>query len=181
MEINSNGKKYQVVYADPPWRYEHPPMGMTKKSIEYQYETMTLDEIKDLEIPFDDDCVLFLWTTSPKLKETFEVIEKWGFEYRTCMVWDKVNIGTGYWFRSQHELLLVCLKGHISPPDTSLRLPSVYKEKKKGHSVKPDFIRYHIERCFPDKNKLELFARNRVDGWDCYGNQLSKTIQRRIT
>ena len=83
--------KYQVIYADPPWRYENPQMGITKKSIEYQYPTMSLEEIKNMKIPSDDDCVLFLWAKAPNLREAFEVIEAWGFNYRTCMIWDKVN------------------------------------------------------------------------------------------
>ena len=173
-------KKYNIILADPPWKYDFSPEGNKKNGIDYHYNTMTTEEIKNLSIPSDDNCVLFLWATAPKLKEAFEVITSWGFEYKTCLIWDKIWLGMGYWFRNIHELLLVATKGKISPPIPELRIPSIYREKKEGHSVKPDFIRYHIERCFPDKTKLELFARDRADGWDCYGNELSKTSQRRI-
>lgn len=77
---------------------------------------MELEEIKTLSIPSADNAVLFLWATAPKLKEALEVMEAWGFEYRTNAVWDKEIIGMGYWFRGQHELLLVGVKGEFSPP-----------------------------------------------------------------
>ena len=173
-------KKYQVIYADPPWKYEFPPMGMTKKSIEYHYPTMTTEEIKDLNIPSDDNAVLFLWATSPKLSETFEVIKEWGFTYKTCMIWDKKSIGMGYWCRNQHELLLIATKGHISPPIPELRVSSVYQERKTKHSKKPNFFRYYIDKCFPNYKKIELFARDRFEGWDAWGNELSDTVQKHL-
>lgn len=178
MKLENNGKKYQVVYADPPWRYR---FGFKDRAIEKHYNTLPLDKIKELKIPIENNCVLFLWATAPKLKDAMEVMGAWGFEYKTCAIWDKKIIGMGLWFRGQHELLLVGTKGKFSPPAESERISSVLREKRKEHSKKPDFVRYLIEKWFPDKNKIELFARNRVEGWDCFGNELSDTIQRRLS
>src|SRR3990170_4080212 len=98
-------KQYDIIYADPPWRYEHPISN--SRRIENQYPTMSLNEIKALNIPTKDNSVLFLWATAPKLEESLEVVKAWGFTYRTHLIWDKRTIGMGYWFRNQHELLLV--------------------------------------------------------------------------
>lgn len=106
--------KYQVIYADPPWRYDF-SQSKTRK-IENQYPTMKLEDIKQLEVPVEDNSVLYLWTTAPKLQEGIEVLKAWGFEYKTCAIWDKEVIGMGYWFRNQHEVLLVGVRGKFSPP-----------------------------------------------------------------
>jgi len=99
---------YNVILCDPPWRYD---FAETKnREIENQYPTMTIEEMKALEIPADKDSVMFMWATAPKLKEAIGVLETWGFEYKTCAVWDKELIGMGYWLRGQHELLLIGTK-----------------------------------------------------------------------
>ena len=171
-------KKYQIIYADPPWRYR---FGFKDRAIEKHYPTMVLEDIKKMKVPSENNSVLFLWATAPKLKDAIEVMIDWGFEYKTCAVWDKKIIGMGLCFRGQHELLLVGTKGKFSPPIECERISSVLKEKRKGHSKKPDFVRYLINKWYPDKTKLELFARNRYDGWDAYGNELNDTIQKMIT
>ena len=108
-------KTYPLVYADPPWQYEHSVS--QSRDIENQYPTMTLEQICDLPVSelSAQDAILFLWATSPKLEESMRVIESWGFMYRTCAVWDKQKIGMGYYFRQQHELLLVATKGSMPP------------------------------------------------------------------
>lgn len=110
-----------MIYADPPWLYNHAPMGGNNRSIERHYPTMSVDAIKNLKVPSNKNSVLFLWATSPKLKEALDVMQCWGFEYKTNMVWDKKIIGMGYWFRGQHELLLVGVKGKFSPPTPHAR------------------------------------------------------------
>ena len=114
--------KFSVLYADPPWRYEHPPMGGSR-AIEKQYPTLTLEEICALPIgeKANQDSVLFLWATSPKLPGRVQVIQRWGFNYRTSTVWVKDRIGTGYYVRGKHELLLIAKRGKAPlPPATSL-------------------------------------------------------------
>ena len=164
-------KKYSVIYADPPWRYSFSKSGSRK--IENQYPTMTLSDICKLKIPSAEDAVLYLWATAPKLKEALSVMDAWGFKYKTHSIWDKVSIGMGYWFRGQHELLLVGTKGHVSPPEPSSRIGSVIRLKRGKHSKKPAIIREFISKWFPDSEKLELFAREKIEGWDSWGNEVS--------
>jgi N6-adenosine-specific RNA methylase IME4 len=162
---------FEVIYADPPWRYR---FSETKsREIENQYPTMSLDDIKALDIPSADDCVLLMWATAPKLAEAIEVIAAWGFDYRTCAVWDKEKIGMGYWFRGQHELLLVGVKGEYPAPLPENRFSSVYREARGEHSAKPERYYEMIEAMFPGRTYLELFARSRHgEGWEVWGNQL---------
>ena len=163
-------KKYQVIYADPPWRYSF-SKSLSRK-IENHYETMSINDICSLPVPTDKNCVLYLWATAPKLREALAVIDAWGFEYKSHAVWDKERIGMGYWFRGQHELLMVATKGKISPPDIPLRVPSVIREKRGRHSKKPDKVRNLISGWFPQCNKLEMFARKSSPGWDVWGNEV---------
>ena len=169
--------KYPVIYADPPWRYEHPPMGSTSRSIENHYPTMTLEEISALPVPAiaADGAILYLWATVPKLAECLEVIEAWGFIYRTCMVWVKDRIGMGYHARNRHEILLIAKRGQIAPPEPSNRPDSVVEAPRLGHSAKPEEFYRIIEIAYPDLPRVELFARAKRDGWDVWGNQAEAT------
>lgn len=167
-------KKYQVIYADPPWSYRH--CASNSRRIENQYDTMSLSEIKTLPVPSDNNCVLYLWATAPKLLEAIEVLSAWGFDYRTCLVWDKEIIGMGYWFRGQHELLLVGVKGKVSPPEPRLRISSVLKERRGKHSKKPECIRNLIQSWYPNADKIELFAREQIFGWDVWGDEVTKPL-----
>lgn len=161
--------EYEVIYADPAWKYD---FASETRKIENHYPTMELEKIKALEIPAYKNSVLYMWATMPKLREALEVIEAWGFEYKSGMCWDKEMIGTGYWFRGQHELLLVATKGDFSPPIPEHRISSVLREKRTGHSVKPMVIYELIEKWFPNAKKLELFARKERDNWTSWGNEI---------
>jgi N6-adenosine-specific RNA methylase IME4/ParB-like chromosome segregation protein Spo0J len=162
---------YPVIYADPPWRYEY--IETESRAIENQYPTMALDEIKalDLDAIALDDCVLFMWATSPKLAEAFEVLASWGFEYRTCAVWDKQKIGMGYYFRQQHELLLVAVRGQPLTPAPANRPSSVLSFPRGVHSAKPVEVYELIEAMYPELPKLEMFCRSPREGWGAWGNQ----------
>ena len=162
-------KKYQIIYADPPWHYDFCKDNADK--IENHYSTMSLDNIKKLywKLPIDSNAILFLWATAPKLKEALEVMEAWNFTYKTHAIWDKTWIGMGYWFRGQHELLLIGVRGKMSPPSQTSRKSSIFVEKRRKHSQKPDCVRKYIEDCFPDLTKLELFAREKTEGWTSLG------------
>ena len=116
--------------------------------------------------------VLFLWTTSPKLREGLQIVDAWGFEYRTCMVWVKDRIGMGYYARQQHELLLIGARGNIPAPPPAVRPPSVIHAPRTEHSAKPDEAYEVIERMYPDYPKCELFQRRPRDGWVGWGNQI---------
>jgi len=92
------------------------------------------------------------------------------------MIWDKEIIGMGYWFRGQHELLLVGVKGNMSPPEQALRISSVWREKRTKHSKKPQGIRDMISKWYPLQKKVELFARQKTEGWDVWGNEVESDI-----
>jgi N6-adenosine-specific RNA methylase IME4 len=163
---------FRLLYADPPWRYEH--VVTESRAIENQYPTMSLDEICALHVPAADDAVLFLWATSPKLAEAMQVIDRWGFTYRTCAVWDKDAIGMGYYFRQQHELLLVAARGASVVPPASARPSSVLRARRGRHSEKPAFMYDLLEMMFPDFNerdRVELFQREPRSGWSGWGNE----------
>jgi Transcriptional activator, adenine-specific DNA methyltransferase len=163
--------KFDVIYADPPWEYE---FSLTEnREVENHYPTMTLEELKQLQIPSADNAVLFLWVPPPKLPEGLEVMRAWGFRYVTCAVWDKEKIGMGYWFRQQHELLLVGVKGNFSPPPPDKRFPSIIRSPRTEHSRKPEVVYEIIETMFPNARLLELFARrNNRPRWTVWGNEV---------
>lgn len=164
-----NGQ-YDVIYADPPWRYDFAES--ENRAIENNYPTMDIEDIKDIKVPSADKSVLFLWATAPKLLEALEVMKAWGFEYKTQSIWDKELIGSGYWFRGQHEILLVGVKGKFSPPEPSKRKSSVYREKRTKHSSKPQYYYQFIEESFPNQRYLEMFSRfTYSDKWTVWGNQ----------
>lgn len=165
--------QFSVVLADPPWQYDFSPTDSRK--IENQYPTLEVEQICALgeRMPFADEAVLFLWATAPKLTEAFRVLDAWRFAYVTHAVWDKEVLGMGYWFRGQHELLLVATRGRFSPPDESTRVSSVIRSARAKHSEKPEAVYELIERAYPAHPKLELFARAHREGWQSWGNQLS--------
>jgi N6-adenosine-specific RNA methylase IME4 len=167
-------KRWPIIYADPPWRYEDPALATPNRALENHYPTMTLEEICALPVASlaSDDALLFIWATGPKLEEAMQIIKAWGFEYRTCAVWDKEIIGTGYYFRNQHELLLVGKRGNIPHPAAGTQPSSVYRERRSEHSVKPTFFHDMIEKLYPDLPKIELFARQARPGWDAWGNEI---------
>ena len=163
------GAPWQVILADPPWRYDYAPT--TSRAIEQQYSTMTLAEVcaMPVEERCADDAVLYLWATPPKLEEAFEVIRSWGFSYRTCAVWVKSKIGMGYWFRQRHEILLVSTRGTLQPPLESLRRDSVFECPTGEHSAKPAEVAELLEAQHPGQAKVELFSRSPRNGWLSHG------------
>lgn len=169
-EIELPAGIFNIVYCDPPWQYDFAETDNRK--IENQYPTMAVDEICEMPLPeISEDALLLMWATAPKLLEALTVIDAWGFSYKTHAAWDKEKFGMGYWFRGQHELLLVATKGSFSPPPPEYRYSSIYKEARQGHSLKPEFYYEWIEKSFQG-NKIELFARNKRTGWESWGDQL---------
>lgn len=167
--IEDVDRVFPVIYADPPWRYEHAVS--ESRAIENQYPTMELDAICALKPPATGDAILFLWATSPKLAEAMRVVTDWGFVYRTCMVWDKLVIGMGYYARQRHELLLIATRGAPPAPAPGDRPDSVISIKRGEHSTKPTRFYEIIEAMYPELPKIELFARTPRDGWSRWGNQ----------
>jgi len=170
VDLNNIPEKFDVIYADPPWRYDFAET--SNRKIENQYTTMDNNDIANMKVPAKDNCVLFMWATAPKLIEALNVMKSWGFTYKTHAIWDKQKIGMGYWFRGQHELLMVGVKGKFSPPDSTIRISSVIKEERSKHSKKPDSIADYIDLAYYNKSKIELFCREPRTGWYSYGNQI---------
>ena len=160
---------FPLIYADPPWQYDYAPSDSRK--IETQYPTQTVEEIAALEVPACDDAVLFLWATSPKLREALTVMEAWGFDYKTCMVWDKEKIGMGYYVRGRHELLLIGARGTLPVPEPQNRPHSVVSVPRGKHSEKPKGFYRLIEDMYPELrgHMVELFQRTKRDGWQGWG------------
>lgn len=165
--------KYSVIYADPPWRYEF--VESESRAIENQYPTMALDDICALDVQSiaNDDAILFMWATSPKLAEAMRVIEAWGFVYRSSAVWVKPQLGMGYYFRQQHELLLVATRGNIRAPEPANRPRSVYEAPRQKHSAKPEAFYGFIEAMYPDLPRVELFQRQPRESWSGWGNEVA--------
>lgn len=165
-------KRYGVILADPPWLYRD--LGHSRR-ITRQYPVMRIEEICAMRQMIDrfalPDCVLFLWATSPLLPEGLRVIEAWQFAYRSSIVWDKLIAGMGHYARIQHEFLLLATRG--KPGIAAVHnLTSIIREKRTKHSVKPIAAYEMIGRMYPSAAKIELFARNRREGWDAWGNEL---------
>ena len=163
---------YGVIYADPPWKFEPWSANGLDRSADNHYETMPTEAIKTMAVPSADNAILYLWATVPMLPAALEVMKAWGFDYRSQFVWVKDRMGTGYWNRNRHELLLVGVKGNIPAPDPSERVDSVFSDPVNEHSVKPDSVRDMIAEAFPTLPKIELFARVHSPGWDAHGNEL---------
>lgn len=163
---------YNVIYIDPPWRWE-PYSRETglDRAADNHYPTEKLDGLKTLAVPAADDCVMFMWATAPMLPEALELMSHFGFNYKSCCVWVKDRIGTGYWFRNAHELLLVGTRGHIPAPAPGQQWESVIEADAGEHSKKPDIIAEMIEELFPNCPKLEMFSRSSRNGWDHWGNE----------
>jgi len=170
--LEGNGRRYSVICADPPWRYDFSQSA--SREIENQYQTMSLDDICALPVPeiCTEDSILFLWATSPKLLEAIKVMEAWGFSYKTSMVWVKDKIGMGYYARQRHELLLIGSKGEIPTPEGPDRPDSVIEAPREEHSKKPDITYDLIEKMYPELERIELFARQQHPGWDVWGNEV---------
>jgi N6-adenosine-specific RNA methylase IME4 len=159
---------FNVILADPPWQYNLQKRGSTLG----HYQDLSVNEICDLKPSSSEDAILFLWATNPKLPEALQVMQAWGFTYKTNLVWVKDKIGTGYYFRGQHELLLVGVKGSIGVPEEHNRPSSVLNSARQEHSKKPTEVYELIEKMYPNRQYLEFYARNQREGWTSWGNEV---------
>jgi site-specific DNA-methyltransferase (adenine-specific) len=179
VDIFNTNKKYNIIYADPPWKYG----GGKDKNFQGlavdQYPTMKVKEIAGLPIHnIADDAVLFMWTTYPQLEACFDVARSWGFKYRTAaFTWVKFNknktpfFGLGFWTRSNAEICLIFTKGKY-PRRVNNTVSSVILSQREKHSKKPDVARERIVELMGDLPRIELFARQTAEGWDCWGNEV---------
>jgi N6-adenosine-specific RNA methylase IME4 len=167
-------KRYGVIYADPEWRFDVWSDGGMDRAADNHYPTSPIDAIcaRRVEKIAADDCVLFLWATAPMLPEGLRVVAAWGFRYVSHFVWNKDRIGTGYWNRNKHELLLIGTRGDIPAPAMGTQWDSVIDAPLGGHSAKPENFLDLIEAYFPSLPKIELNRRGPPrPGWDAWGNE----------
>lgn len=174
-------KKYGIIYADPPWRYEK---NHGSGVAENHYPTMSIAEISALQVGMiaDKDCVLFLWTTFPQLDVAFEVIRAWGFCYKTAaFLWLKQTrasrqwfFGMGNWTRGNAEICLLATKGR--PRRKSACVHQFIISPLRGHSQKPEEAREKILELMGELPRIELFAREKTEGWDVWGNEVESDI-----
>ena len=178
-------QKYQIIYADPPWDYKGQKQhtgkgGKDSGGAVIHYPCMKLKDLKKLDIQAlcDDDCLLFMWSSSPHLDQAIELMKAWGFAWATVgFVWDKQKVNPGFYTMSQVELCLIGKRGKIPKPRGARNIRQLVSEMRRKHSQKPNEVRKRIEQMFPTQNKIELFARETVDGWDCFGNEVDSDIQ----
>lgn len=180
-------KKYNITYADPPWSQSK---GGRKKVREnssgkpLDYPTLSLPDIKSIlrsAVSYaEGDSVLFLWTIDKYLFEAERIAAELGYKLHARMIWNKVTgIPAAFTIRYGHEYLLYMYKGKLLPVAKNERgkIHSVFTEKVEKHSKKPQAAYQIIERLYPNTNKLELFARNKRDGWDAWGNEVQSDIE----
>jgi N6-adenosine-specific RNA methylase IME4 len=169
---------FSVLAADPPWFYAH--SRSTSRKIDTHYPTMRTADIAALDVAALCDpagAVCYLWVPAPKLFEGMLVLAAWGFAYKTHRVWDKMQIGMGYWTRGKHEDLLIGTTGRKSPPAPANRPPSLLHEaRSKVHSRKPTLARQQIEAAHPHEERLELFARETHPGWTAWGHGVESAV-----
>jgi len=175
-------KKYQVIYADPPWDYADKGCQGTMAN---HYEGMDLHDIKQLPVwnIADNNSILFLWATFPMLKESLDVIDSWGFKYKSIgFLWVKLNknnmgafYGLGRWTRGNTEPCLLATRG--KPKRIANDVFQLIMSPRQKHSQKPAEVRDRIIRLVGDLPRIELFARQKVEGWDCWGNEVESDIE----
>ena len=183
-------KKYQIIYADPPWDYggkmqydkstiKEENIGFEKKifisSASFKYPTLKMKQLKELDVNSiaADDCILFLWTTGPQLANAVELGEAWGFEYKTiAFVWDKMIHNPGRYTLSQTEFVLAFKKGKFPTPRGARNIRQMVAIPRSKHSEKPVEVIDGITKMFPEQDKIELFARKNYVGWDNWGLEI---------
>ena len=176
-------KKFKIFYADPPWNYSDQGCQGTMAN---HYKGMKINDICSLPIGggiADRDCVLFIWVTYPMLAEGLKVIEAWGFKYKSiAFQWIKLNkkngkpfYGLGRWTRGNTECCLLATKG--KPHRLSNSVFQLIQTPIEGHSKKPDIVRDKIIELMGDLPRIELFSRQKVRGWDSWGNEVKNDIK----
>lgn len=188
--MNFPDKKYQIILADPSWDYTNKVFRKHRinkyaGSANYHYDTMSVNEIKNLPVKeiADKNCILFLWTTFPNLQEGLDVIKAWDFTYKTLgFSWLKLNkkngklfFGIGHYTKSNCEVCLIGVKGKPKIIDDTIS--SAIISPRQEHSRKPDIIRDKIVQLCGDLPRIELFARQKIPKWDCWGDSPNLQIK----
>ena len=178
--IETLKQRYKVIYADPPWYFKSFSKKGEARSATKHYNCMSVDDICNIDVNriADDNSVLLMWVTDPYLLDAFKVMESWGFSYKTVgFTWVKTNkskgyfTGMGYWTRSNPEMCLLGTRGKPKRLDMSIK--QLVVSQRREHSRKPDEVYDRIEKML-EGPYLEMFARNTRQGWDNFGNEVTK-------
>jgi N6-adenosine-specific RNA methylase IME4 len=182
VDIQNTSNKYEVVYADPPWKQSKGGAKAVRKNSSgkpLEYPVCSLEEIrghlKQAVSLTEENSVLFLWTIDKYLFEAQEMAESMGYKLHARMIWDKVTgIPAAFTVRYGHEYLLYMYKEKLTPVAMEERgkIHTVFREQVKRHSQKPEKAYEIIERLYPNSKKIELYARKHRQGWDCWGNEV---------
>lgn len=167
-------EEFQVVYLDPPWKFEARSENGMDRSAENHYPTMEFKDIIEAKPALADKAVVFLWVTNPFLAHAFDLLTAWDLTYKSNMVWHKDKMGTGYWNRQNHEILIIATteKGFPAPAAEDL-MPSCETFPRGKHSEKPTEYAEWIEKVYPTAKKLEMYCRSPREGWEHWGNESS--------
>ena len=189
VDIFNTSNKYKIIYADPPWEYKQSGSKTSSRGMAKQhYETMNIEEIKRLPVKNikTDNAILFLWATMPNLEYALEVIKAWGFIYKTAaFVWvKKYKNGSNFWgmgayTRANAELCLIAISKNTKAKQVvkSHKVHQIIEGAIEQHSKKPAPVREKIVELLGDVSKIELFARENVNGWDCWGNEVDTRLR----
>lgn len=185
VDIYNTDKKYNIIYADPPWSYTNKGSETGKRGMAmYHYDTMEEKEICELPVEglMSEKAILFMWATFPNIQKALNVIKAWGFEYKTAgFIWCKKNKKSDNWFwgmgsftRANAEVCLIAVKKGTKAKDIikSHSVHQIIVSPIEEHSKKPAIIRNRITELCGDLPRIELFARQQVEGWDCWGNEV---------
>lgn len=181
-----NQKKYNIIYADPPWEFSNKKTGGSMISgADAKYPTMTLDQLKQLDVESlcDDDCVLVMWYVSSQPQEAIDLVKSWGFTIKNMngFIWVKLTqmflqfFGMGFWTRAGAECAIIATRGKPKPANKSVR--QVRLAVIGRHSEKPDEFRQDVVKLCGDVPRLEMFARCAPEGWDVFGNEAPNSIK----
>lgn len=169
-EISEPNGLYHVLVVDPPWQYEKRAEDATHRG-RCLYPTMTIQEIMDMEIPAEENAILWLWTTNAFLHEAYHIIEGWDFTPKTVLTWVKDRMGTGDWLRGKTEHCILAIRGKpvidLSNQTTVLNAPL------REHSRKPDEFYDMVNNLCPGR-KIDIFSREAREGWDQWGCESDK-------
>mgnify|MGYP003125077732 FL=1 len=184
--MNLPNKKYNIIYADPPWHYGsksavNNTLGKTIKPLSNHYQTMTLNELKKLPIKkiTKKDTACFMWVTDSHIDEALEILKSWGFKYKTIAFnWIKTTSKGNYcknvapWTMKSSEICLLGIKGKMTKYKKINNIESLVIAERTQHSKKPKEVRNRIQELFGDLPRIELFARQKTPGWDVWGNEV---------
>ena len=185
IDIFNTDKKYNIIYADPPWNFSSRELqkynGSRFRPLEEVYNTEKTSTMAEWEVGkiADKDCALFLWTTDAHIEEALNLMRKWGFKYVTiAFIWSKITkngkrvSNLGAWTMKNCEICLFGTKGRMLKYKKSNSVKQLFEAERTAHSKKPDCVRQFIEELFGNIPRIELFARQHADGWDCWGNEV---------